>query len=276
MDPLSLIGFVVLGVGLGTFGTIIGAGGGFLLVPILLLLGWPHAQAAATSLFMVTANAVSGSISYWRQKRIDLATGWRFALATVPGALIGSQVGPQISGRVFNIIFGILLLVLALYLFFNPERRRVGTGTVPPRPAGAAGWLWRTRDFTDAHGEHWVYGFSQGWGLLLSFGVGFMSSILGIGGGIIHVPALINLFNFPAHVATATSHFILAISAATGTVSYLAQGEVQLAQGVALALGAIVAAQVGRAVSRRVKSRSIVRGLSIALLLVAVRLLIPS
>src|SRR5690349_17576104 len=161
MDLLGLLAFVVLGVGLGTFGTIIGAGGGFLLVPILLLLGWEHTQAAATSLFMVTANAVSGSISYWRQKRIDLATGWRFALATVPGALIGSAVSHLLTGRVFSLIFGILLLLMAVYLFFNPERRRPASAaaTVPPRPAGAAGWGWTTRDFTDAHGEHWVYGF---------------------------------------------------------------------------------------------------------------------
>ena len=273
MDILALLGFLILGVGLGTFGTIIGAGGGFLLVPILLLLGWPHTEAVATSLFMVTANAVSGSISYWRQRRIDLATGWRFALATVPGALIGTTISPLLSGRVFSIIFGILLLVLSVYLFFNPERRRTGSVTVPPRPAGAAGWLWTTRDFTDAHGEHWTYGFSQGWGLLLSFGVGFLSSILGIGGGIIHVPALINLFNFPAHIATATSHFILAISAATGTTAYLAQGAVQLGPGIALAVGAIAGAQVGGAVSRRVRSFWIVRGLSLALALVSLRLL---
>ena len=58
MDPLQFVAFAALGVLLGTFGTIIGAGGGFLLVPILLLLGWPHQEAAATSLFMVTANAV--------------------------------------------------------------------------------------------------------------------------------------------------------------------------------------------------------------------------
>ena len=62
MDLLGLLAFVLLGVVLGTFGTIIGAGGGFLLVPVLLLLGWPHEQAAGTSLLMVTANAASGSL----------------------------------------------------------------------------------------------------------------------------------------------------------------------------------------------------------------------
>src|SRR5689334_18494412 len=103
MDLLALVAFVLLGVVLGTFGTIIGAGGGFLLVPVLLLLGWPHDQAVGTSLLMVAANAASGSISYWRQRRIDLASGWRFAVATLPGAFLGSLIVDQISGRMFSI-----------------------------------------------------------------------------------------------------------------------------------------------------------------------------
>ena len=276
MDLIGGLGFVLLGIALGTFGTIIGAGGGFLLVPVLLLLGWPHQQAVGTSLFMVTANAASGSLSYWRQRRIDLASGWRFALATLPGAFLGSFVVNAISGQVFNIIFGLLLLILATYLFLRPERRRstAPPGTRPPAPPGLAGWGWVVRDFADARGEHWLYGYAQPWALLLSVGVGFLSSILGIGGGIIHVPALINLFNFPAHIATATSHFILSISAATGTISHLALGDVRLVPGIALAIGAIAGAQLGGAISPRVKGAWIVRSLAVALVLVGLRLLI--
>jgi uncharacterized membrane protein YfcA len=109
---------------------------------------------------------------------------------------------------------------------------------------------------------------------VLSFGVGFLSSILGIGGGIIHVPALITLFDFPAHIATATSHFILALSAATGTLSHVALGHVQLGPGIAMALGAIAGAQVGGALSHRVHGTWIVRGLAAALTLVGLRLII--
>jgi uncharacterized membrane protein YfcA len=276
MNWLDLLGFIVLGIALGTFGTIIGAGGGFLLVPVLLLLGWPHEQAAGTSLLMVAANAASGSLSYLRQKRVDLASGWRFAVATLPGALIGSLVVDQISGRVFNTLFGLLLLSLALYLFLRPERKRAaGTpGEPPPRPPGWRGWGWTVRNFVDARGEHWVYGYAQPWAILLSFGVGFMSSILGIGGGIIHVPALINLFNFPAHVATATSHFVLAITAAAGTAGHLVQGHVRILEGLLLGAGAIAGAQVGGAVSHRVNAVWITRALAVALTLVAIRLLL--
>jgi uncharacterized protein len=276
MNWLDLVGFVALGATLGTFGTIIGAGGGFLLVPVLLLLGWPHEQAAGTSLLMVAANAASGSLSYLRQKRVDLGSGWRFAVATLPGAIIGSLVVDQISGRVFNTLFGLLLISLALYLFLRPERKRAtGTpGEPPPRPPGWRGWGWTVRDFVDSRGEHWVYGYTQPWAILLSFGVGFMSSILGIGGGIIHVPALINLFNFPAHVATATSHFVLAITAAAGTAGHLVQGHVRILEGLLLGAGAIAGAQVGGAVSHRVNGVWIARSLAVALTVVAIRLLL--
>ena len=275
MDPLLLAGLAVLGAALGMFGTIIGAGGGFLLVPILLLAGWPHAEAAGTSLLMVTANAASGSLSYLRQKRIDLRSAIPLAIATLPGAFLGPLVEGYIGGRLFNIMFAVLLLGMGIYLFLNPERKRqeVPPGGVPARPPGPRGWGWTTRDFVDAHGEHWVYGYSLPWALALSVLVGFMSSILGIGGGIIHVPALINLFNFPAHVATATSHFILAISATAGTIGHITQGDVRFAEGIALGLGAIVGAQVGGAVSRRVKGAWIVRALAVALALVGIRLL---
>jgi len=271
---LQLIGFVLFGMAVGTYGTLIGAGGGFIIVPVLLLvLGWPHQQAVATSLMVVTANAASGSLSYARQKRVDFQTGIRFAAATLPGAIIGSYVVQLLTGRIFNIIFGTLLVAISIYLMIRPERPR-SEGAKLERPAGLAGWGWTIRHLVDSHGEAYDYGFSMPWGILLSFVVGFMSSILGIGGGIIHVPALITLFDFPAHIATATSHFILAISAATGTTTQLVLGNVQIVPGLEMAAGALVGAQIGGALSQKVKGLWIIRGLAAALTLVGIRLII--
>lgn len=270
----ALLGFLAFGIVVGAYGTLIGAGGGFIVVPVLLLFfGWPHAQASATSLLVVTANAASGSLSYWRQKRIDVRTGWQFALATLPGAWVGSNIAHLLNGPTFNRIFGSILVIVSVYLMFRPVRTRAG-GAVRPKPPGPAGWMWTVRHMVDNRGEVYDWSFSKFWGLALSFVVGFLSSILGIGGGIIHVPALINLFDFPAHVATATSHFVLVWSAATGTISYITHGDVQFGPGIAMALGALGGAQVGGAVSHRVKGTWIVRGLAGALTLVGIRLLI--
>ncbi len=98
---LVLIGFAV-----GVFGTVVGAGGGFILTPVLLLL-YPHESAqtlTAISLTVVFFNAASGSAAYARQRRIDYRSGIVFALATVPGAIGGALLVGVVSRQVFDAI----------------------------------------------------------------------------------------------------------------------------------------------------------------------------
>src|SRR5881628_130184 len=100
MTSLDAVTRVALGFAIGTFGTLIGAGGGFILVPLLLLgYHFPPPEAVGTSLSLVFLNALSGSIAYLRQRRVDLALGWRFALATLPGAVGGVYVTRTLSSR---------------------------------------------------------------------------------------------------------------------------------------------------------------------------------
>jgi uncharacterized membrane protein YfcA len=112
-------------------------------------------------------------------------------------------------------------------------------------------------------------------GLALSLIVGFLSSLLGIGGGVIHVPMLIKLLGFPAHVATATSHFMLAIMSLAATLVHIGTGA--FAHGVrrtiVLSLGMIIGAQLGAILSGRLRGPLLVRGLAAALGLVGLRLL---
>jgi hypothetical protein len=112
------VGLVLLGVAVGAFGTLIGAGGGFLLVPILLLL-YPDESVqtiTAMSLAVVFFNAASGSIAYARLGRIDYRTGIIFALASAPGAILGSLATAYLQRGVFDAIFGLLLVGLGVYL----------------------------------------------------------------------------------------------------------------------------------------------------------------
>ena len=114
-DGTILVG---LGLAIGAFGTLIGAGGGFLLVPLLVLgYHFPPAQAVGTSLSLVFLNAASGSVAYLRQRRVDLSLGWKFAAATIPGAIIGAFLTRSISSSAFNLLFGIVLVAIAALLF---------------------------------------------------------------------------------------------------------------------------------------------------------------
>ncbi len=258
----------VFGVVVGAYGTLIGAGGGFLMVPVmLLLLNMSPQRAVGTSLAVVFLNGLSGTISYLRQRRVDVSTGWQFAVATVPGAILGAYLSVLFTAHLFQVIFGLMLIGLSLFLVFRPGIE------------GQEGDVERTDRFmvkrvlVDSHGVSYVYSYHRIYGLLLSFFVGFLSSIFGIGGGVIHVPAMVHLFGIPAHVASATSHFILAISSSVGAVTHVFLNHVDFWTAVPLGIGVLFGAQIGAALSRRLHGSLIVRLLSLALALVGLRLL---
>jgi len=115
---VSAAALVFLGFLVGTFGTLIGAGGGFLLVPLLLIgYHFPPPEAVGTSLSLVFLNAASGSFAYLRQRRVDLSLGWKFAAATVPGAIGGAYLTRVVSSGLFSLAFATLLILLAVFLF---------------------------------------------------------------------------------------------------------------------------------------------------------------
>ncbi len=268
---MEYVYLLVLGVGVGTFGTIIGAGGGFILMPILLLVHPDRSPTTLTaiSLAMVFLNASSGSYSYAKMKRIDFKSGLLFLMTGIPGAAAGAYLVKYIPRHVFELVFGLLLLIVAGYIFiktFNGVVRSHGR------------WSTFKRTIIDAQGVRYEYAFSLPLGMLISFAVGLSSSILGIGGGIIHVPAMVNLLDFPVHIATATSHFILAGMTLVGALVHVIDGSLgraELPELIMLGGGAIVGAQIGAALSRRIHGRWIMRSLAAALGVVSVRILIP-
>ncbi|OGL47034.1 MAG: hypothetical protein A2161_17620 [Candidatus Schekmanbacteria bacterium RBG_13_48_7] len=116
---------ILLGFGVGTYGTFIGAGGGFVLVPVLLLL-YPHENPeiiTSISLAVVFFNALSGSWAYGRMKRIDYKSGLLFSIATVPGAILGALSTAYINRRLFDAILGILMIAGSIFLLFYSKKR---------------------------------------------------------------------------------------------------------------------------------------------------------
>ncbi|MDD4587813.1 MAG: sulfite exporter TauE/SafE family protein [Heliobacteriaceae bacterium] len=244
---------ITIGLIAGALGSLIGVGGGFIVIPVLLLgFAYPHTWAAATSLAFIFFNSLASSLNYAGQKRIDFRTGVPFALSTIPGAWLGASLTPYLNAATFNTVFGLLLIMISLFMFFRPE------GSIRDR---SPAWLGKkiTRRFTDARGVDYEYSFSLNLGLLISFGVGFLSSILGIGGGIVHIPAMTMLLGIPPHIATATSMFILTISTFVGATAHLVQGNVQLIPALFLAIGAVTGAQIGTRLAPLIHGRWLLR-----------------
>src|SRR5215467_5875999 len=189
--PIHYLWLLPLGLITGAFGTLIGAGGGFILVPILLVI-YPEEKTeliTSISLAVVFFNALSGSAAYARMKRIDYKSGAIFAIATVPGAILGAISTAYLRRGVFDLIFGTLMIAAGIYLWIShkdeprmPSHHEAHAASNPRRS------FWSKRDLVDADGERYHYEFDANVGIVLSVFVGFVSSLLGVGGGFIHVP----------------------------------------------------------------------------------------
>jgi uncharacterized protein len=258
------------GLVIGGYGTIIGAGGGFILVPLLLLL-YPRESPdaiASVSLAVVFFNALSGTIAYARLKRVDYGSGLLLSAATIPGAIGGALTTGFIPRRPFDLMVGLLLVGMSVFLVARPL------------PAVRAHWgrFRFDRRIVDRGGTVHVWSYDPILAIALSAVIGFVSSLLGIGGGFIHVPVMVNLLGFPVHVAAATSHFTLTVMTFVGSGVHLLTGALAgtAHRVVPLAVGMMVGAQVGARLAQRMHGLWIIRALVLALLFVGLRLIIKA
>jgi uncharacterized protein len=272
MDNIYLL--ILIGFAIGTLGTLIGAGGGFILVPILIIMQPTFSPEIITAISMVVVacNATSGSVAYMSAKRVDYRAGIIFGLFTIPGSILGVFTTKFIPRNVFDIIFGIVLFALAIFLFFKGGDKK----SVEKPMVKNKGWVQQC--LVDKWNEKYDYAYDLKKGSILSVFVGYFSPLLGIGGGIIHVPAMVEWLRFPVHIATATSHFILAVMATVSVIVHIYQGSYSdpliLKMSIGLIIGVIPGAQLGAFLSRKIKGKMIIKALAVSLAIVGIRILI--
>jgi uncharacterized membrane protein YfcA len=272
MENIFLLIFI--GFFIGTLGTLMGAGGGFILVPLLIILrpDFTPETITAISMVVVASNAISGSVAYMRTKKIDYKAGIIFAICTIPGSIFGVFTTKIIPRGLFDIIFGIILLALAVFLFFKGGKKELVSKPVKNHQ----GWI--HQHLVDKWGEHYSYSYDLKLGMVLSLFVGYFSPLLGIGGGIIHVPAMVEWLLFPVHIATATSHFILAIMSTVSVIVHYLQGNYADPligrMVIGLVIGVVPGAQLGAYLSRKINGKYIIKGLAVSIGIVGIKILI--
>lgn len=263
---------IPLGAAVGVYGTLVGAGGGFVLVPALLII-YPHedpASITSISLSVVFFNALSGTAAYARMRRIDYKSGFAFAAASLPGAVGGAYAVHLVPRHAFDVVFGVALIAVALWLVRSAGRHMVVRQPLQGR------FVVRRVIPGAAEGEEFRYSYDMLQGIAAAAVIGFLSSLLGIGGGVFHVPVMIDLLRFPVHVATATSHMVLSFMSAEASIVHLANGDLHgenLARALLLSAGVIPGAQLGARLSHRLRGSTISRLLAAALLFIGARLL---
>lgn len=258
---MPAVSLFVIGTTIGGYGTLIGAGGGFLLVPVLLVL-FPATEPAtltSISLAIVALNALSGSATYAWMRRIDYSVAGVLSLASIPGTMAGAALTARIPRDLFEVSFGAVLLALAVFLLWKPLNSAVAAAhelatAVPPAPA-----LGRL-----------------GLAVPLTVAVGFVAGLLGIGGSPLQVVVLTHVMHLPVHLAMPTSQFMVLLAATGGVLVHAGAGHFHfgLVPFALLGAGALFGAQMGALLSGRISGGGLVRLMALALLTIGLRLVL--
>ena len=240
---------VPLGFIAGVIGSIVGLGGGIVIVPVLTILGIPHTVASSSSLFAAFSNSLASTASYAKQKRIDYKTGLRLGLFSIPGTILGAILSTQTTSDVFRILFGLVLVASCYYLFVkrNLDSKQANLSAKMLLISSAA-----------------------------SFFAGILSSFFGIGGGIVFVPLMIIGLGIAVRNATATSQLILLFSSASGMITHALLGHANFEYVLLLSVGAFVGGLVGARLSVEIKENRLRILIIIVILMAAVKLFLDA
>jgi uncharacterized protein len=251
---------IVGGVAAGVFGSLLGLGGGLLIVPLLSVgFGLPLREAIGVSLVSVIVTSGAAAGVYLERKVANLRLGMTLELFTAAGAIAGGLLAFALEERVIAGLFAAMLVYTAISMIRRQAPEPDLTTHAPStEPTGA---------FADTlHGEGYRVGALQ-LGSVASIGAGVVSALLGVGGGIVKVPVMHLVMGVPLRVATATSNLMIGVTASAGAIIYLLHGEIEPFVAGPTALGVFAGATVGSRSAHRVDVR-VLRALFVVVLLV--------
>jgi uncharacterized protein len=252
VTPLLAAITITMGAVSGVLGAVLGIGGGVFLVPFLVLIvGLPFKSAAAVSLAAVIATSSTVTAAKAGRHLMNLRLGMVLEVATAAGGLAGGLTALMLSPSTLQLLFAVTAVAVAWAVI-----RRQPPEELPP-DASAAGVL-GGEYHDEATGRTVTYSVKRlPAGLAASFLAGNLSTLLGVGGGIIKVPVLVTWCGIPMRVAAATSAFMIGVTATSGAVIYYGHGDLIPS----LAAAAIVGTQVGSAAGLRLAVRAKARGM---------------
>lgn len=252
-----LLLLLIAAVGAGFLGSLLGLGGGIILVPVLVLLfGVEIHIAIAASLLAVAANSCGAASTFVEEGLTDLRIGMFLETSTAVGGLLGAVVAVTVlasHGDVLALAFVPIVVLAAVLLWVHPE-----TGTRPEAPPDRLASSLRLRGEyrSVATGEIVAYQVSRALpGLGIAGVSGFFSGLLGVGGGGLNVPALNAVMNVPLRPAAATSTFMIGVTASAGALVFLFAGDVYVFLAAPVAIGSVTGSFAGSLFQHRTHAR---------------------
>jgi uncharacterized membrane protein YfcA len=244
---------LICAAGAGTFGAVVGVGGGIILVPLLtLFLGVPVHVAVAVSLLGVIAVSTTASASYLDRGFVDRRVGLTLLVATALGGVAGGYIAGYLDARVISGLFGVVLALVAIQML---RGRRSSAPEFTGEPQGLE---FDSSYVEPSTGDVTHYRARRvGLGAFVSLFAGALSGLLGVGGGIVNVPTMNVLMHIPIRVATTTSTYMLGATAAASAVLYLSRGEIDFALAAPVVIGVFLGGRVGAIFQPRVPQHAL-------------------
>jgi uncharacterized protein len=278
---LSLSAFLLLGIGLaiGFLSGMFGIGGGFIMTPLLIFLGVPAGVAVGTGASQVMASSVSSAFGHWQRGNIDLQMGYLLIGGGVFGAVTGVQI-LYLLKQAGQLDFFVSLTYVILLGVIGSLMLRESLHTLKSAPARAGGSARRA-------GQHtWIQGLplkrrfpdsklyiSAIPPVAIGAFVGWLTAIMGVGGGFVMVPAMIYLLRMPTRMVIGTSALqIVVVTAVTTVLQSVQNHAVDVALALPLIVGGVVGAQYGVGFGERLRAEQLRAGLALLVLAVAVRM----
>jgi len=255
VEPLLPLILLLIGLLVGFFSSLLGLGGGVILVPILILgFGLTTHNAVSTSLVAVLATAASATLEYARQKRIVFRLGLLTIAATIPGAFLGADISQYVSSRMLAAIFSAIVICLGFIMLFGQEPK----GSDHPN----------TKRLASGHLLSQLASFS------LFFCVGLVAGLLGIGGGILVVPIYNVLLGVGIYYAVATSTFTIIFTSLAGLLRHYTLGYLLLEYTLPITIGVLIGAQLGPRLNKMLNTQLLRRIFALAIIGLSIYLLV--
>jgi uncharacterized protein len=264
-------GLIILGVGVGIIGGFFGMGGAWMVTPGLNILGFPMAFAIGTDIAHMAGKSLISTLRHGKFGNVDYKLGFIMLVGTVVGFEIGAQMIMWLErigqvGNVVRYLYLVLLTLIAWMVFADvakkrrKEREARAAGKEVDKLATGIEWhktLHKIKIPPMIHFKEAQITCTAWLPIAVSFLTGWLAGILGIGGGLIRMPALIYLVGCPTHVAVGTDLFEVMISGLYGTATYTYKGRTELVAAMIMLVGAAIGAQIGTVATKYIKGYGI-------------------
>jgi len=266
MTPAQFVALLFLiSIVAGGLGALLGLGGGIIIIPTLtLLFGIDIRYAIGASIVSVIATSSGAAAAYVRERMANMRVAMVLETATTTGALSGAFLAGRIGGRWLYIIFGIVMAYSSLMMY----RKKNESDAPTTRPAPWADYLRLHSSYYDESlGREVTYRVvCTRIGLGIMYMAGVISGLLGIGSGALKVPAMDLAMRLPIKVSTATSNFMIGVTAAASAGVYFMRGDIDPFIAAPVATGVLIGATLGSRLLSKLQT-STVRLVFVAVLL---------